>query len=116
MTQRSQSWVPRGTGSARRSLARKLDDKGGPLAQAALDPHGPAVCGDDLSRDVQPQAEPAVVERHRALEALENALRVGGRDPNSTVAHRQECAGRVAGDGHLDGVAAAVFDRVAYQV
>jgi len=78
---------------------------------------GAAKRRDDLVRDVEPEAQPAVLARgHSALEALEDVWKLVWRNADAVVLHGEKRGAMLGGDRDLNGLAAAELERVGEEV
>src|SRR5688572_31956296 len=89
---------------------RQLDGEGCALSLHALDADGPAVRLDDLPRDVEAEAEPAVRPcGDRALEAIEDLVDLVGGDADAVVPDHERRLIDAVVDGDDDGSPRTVF-------
>ncbi len=103
---------------APQELGRELDDEARALARERLDRHAPAVGLHEPAHDREPEPRAAVAGTRAAgaVERLEDAVALGGRDPGPAVddADQQPPAGHAPAD--RDRVAARVARAVLEQV
>src|SRR4051794_35739099 len=98
-------------------LAGELDRERRAFPDPALHFDGSAVRLHDLPRDVEPQAEAAVLSRRNgALEPLEDAVDSIAGDTDAMIAHGDSSVGTRAFDGYLHWRTSAVFQRIGEQV
>ena len=97
--------------------ARQREPEDGAVAGLALDADAAAVRRHDLLADVQAEARAARRRVGRAVEALEQARQVLGRDARPAVAHLEADAVALGGGAHVDAaVRRRVTDRVGEEV
>src|SRR5579872_6982685 len=99
------------------SALGELDQERRAPPRLALDPDGSAEPLDDRARDVEAEAEAAVVaRRRRALEGTEDRVASLGRDADAVVHDLEPRLRVVALERDLDGPAEAELDRVREEV
>src|SRR5438477_7103436 len=96
---------------------RQVDGEGGARAGYAVDLNRSPVRFHDPPGDVEAQPEPAVMAAgDSALESVEDARQVLGRDADPVVAHRELKPGRVAPERDVDRLSAAELDGVGEKI
>src|SRR5437868_1542952 len=94
----------------RRGREWDFDGERRTLAELTRQANRSTVGFDDLARDVEPEAEPAIRSRgHRTFEAGEQAWDLLGFDPDALIAHREDGGPFGARDADLDRLARAVL-------
>src|SRR5690242_21820105 len=100
---------------------RQVDPKAAAAALCRKADHRPAVAAGDVAHQRQPEAAAAagLARGRRAVERLEDALALGGRDAWAVIADVEDRARTLANDRQLDravaGVAACVLEQVPHE-